>query len=72
MTYACGYCGSGLEVEGEIFHEPDCSAPGLTPSVRIDDRGDAVCQHGTAMDVHCCNCHNGFIFDMDHECPEAK
>ena len=31
--------------------------------------GDMVCEHGTAMDVHCCNCHSGFIFDKDHECP---
>ena len=30
---------------------------------------DVVCQHGTAMDVHCCNCHSGFIFAIDHECP---
>jgi hypothetical protein len=39
------------------------------PKVRINEVGDAVCEHGTAMDVHCCNCHSGFIFDMDHECP---
>lgn len=24
---------------------------------------DVTCEHGTAMDVHCCNCHSGFIFD---------
>lgn len=24
---------------------------------------DVVCEHGTAMDVHCCNCHSGFLFD---------
>lgn len=24
---------------------------------------DPVCEHGTAMDVHCCNCHGGFLFD---------
>ena len=23
---------------------------------------DHVCKHGTAMDVHCCNCHSGFLF----------
>lgn len=28
------------------------------------------CEHGTALDVHCCNCHSGFIFETDHECPE--
>lgn len=32
---------------------------------------DPVCQHGTALDVHCCHCHSGFIFDKDHECPPA-
>jgi hypothetical protein len=21
------------------------------------------CEHGTAMDVHCCGCHSGFLFD---------
>ena len=25
-----------------------------------------VCEHGTAMDVHCCNCHSGFQFDADN------
>lgn len=35
-----------------------------------DDLGDWVCEHGTAMDVHCCNCHSGFIFDLEHECPD--
>lgn len=24
---------------------------------------DATCEHGTAMDVHCCNCHGGLLFD---------
>lgn len=36
--------------------------------VRQDDQGDYVCEHGVAMDVHCCNCHSGFIFDRDHVC----
>lgn len=26
---------------------------------------DAVCPHGHAMDVHCCGCHSGFLFDPD-------
>lgn len=31
--------------------------------------GDVVCQHGTAIDVHCCNCHHGFLFNIeDCEC----
>jgi len=36
----------------------------------FEKEAEAVCQHGTALDVHCCNCHSGFIFDIDHECPE--
>jgi hypothetical protein len=36
-----------------------------------DDRGDWVCAHGTAADVHCCHCHSGFIFDPEHECPAS-
>lgn len=28
-----------------------------------NDVRDWVCEHGTAMDVHCCNCHSGFQFD---------
>ena len=31
---------------------------------------EAACEHGTAMDVHCCNCHSGFIFDSDHLCED--
>ena len=25
---------------------------------------EPVCEHGTAMDVHCCGCHSGFLFDV--------
>lgn len=31
---------------------------------------DVVCEHGTALNVHCCGCHSGFIFDLHHQCPE--
>jgi hypothetical protein len=31
---------------------------------RAVDVGDATCKHGTAMDVHCCGCHSGFLFDI--------
>ena len=34
-------------------------------TVTRDDVGDDVCQHGTAMDVHCCGCHSGFLFDLE-------
>jgi NAD-dependent SIR2 family protein deacetylase len=30
-----------------------------------DSVGDVVCEHGTAADVHCCNCHSGFLFDVE-------
>jgi hypothetical protein len=26
---------------------------------------DVVCEHGVAMDVHCCGCHSGFLFDVE-------
>ena len=25
---------------------------------------DAVCEHGVAPGVHCCNCHSGFLIDI--------
>lgn len=45
----------------------------------LPDVGDMVCEHGTAMDVHCCNCHSGFLFDINlcvcndkpQPCPEC-
>lgn len=42
----------------------------MTVTFTVDERGDHVCKHGEAMDVHCCNCHSGFIFDRDHVCPD--
>lgn len=41
-------------------------------AVRQNEHGDWVCVHGTAMDVHCCNCHSGFVFDLAHECPNEE
>jgi hypothetical protein len=38
-------------------------------TVTVNDLGDHVCQHGVALDVHCCNCHSGFVFDLEHKCP---
>jgi hypothetical protein len=26
---------------------------------------DPVCEHGTALDVHCCGCHSGFLLDIE-------
>lgn len=31
----------------------------------VHDGDDPTCEHGTALDVHCCNCHSGFLFDAD-------
>ena len=31
------------------------------------DPDDVTCEHGTALDVHCCNCHSGF-FVNDEDC----
>lgn len=65
-------------------HAPACPAFGNDEAIRCtcgaskrfapikDEQGDWVCEHGTAMDVHCCNCHNGFIFDIEHECPAVE
>jgi hypothetical protein len=36
------------------------------------DETEPKCEHGTALDVHCCNCHSGFIFDRHHECPPIE
>lgn len=65
--YVCGFCGSSLHVDGEILHAEGCASLSRL-IVHVDGNGDQVCQHGTAMDVHCCNCHSGFIFDLEHEC----
>jgi NAD-dependent SIR2 family protein deacetylase len=46
----------------------------MRPFSEIQWRGegpDAVCEHGTAADVHCCNCHHGFLFaPYDCECTD--
>jgi hypothetical protein len=44
--------------------DPPIPSPGDEAIVvTVNEQGDAACQHGTAMDVHCCNCHSGFLFD---------
>ena len=35
--------------------------------MKVIDNGpgfDPTCEHGTALDVHCCGCHSGFLFDI--------
>ena len=60
-------CGAAPHVPGCLLFDWDSRTNDPKPSCTC--RLDAVCQHGTAMDVHCCHCHSGFIFDMAHECP---
>jgi hypothetical protein len=45
-----------------------CSASGPGVPKWCPEHGaqeGVVCEHGTAMDVHCCNCHSGFLFDVN-------
>jgi hypothetical protein len=44
--------------QGQLPH----AAPRFT---QAHPDADWVCEHGTACDVHCCNCHSGFLFDVD-------
>lgn len=37
------------------------AAPDATVPPRPHE--DPTCEHGRALDVHCCNCHGGFLFD---------
>ena len=42
----------------------------MTPGEpHLTEQGEWVCEHGTAIDVHCCTesgfCHSGFLFDVD-------
>lgn len=39
--------------------------PPVSEASPVKPEQDVVCQHGTAMDVHCCNCHSGFLFDTN-------
>jgi hypothetical protein len=44
--------------------KPD-AMPSRPRWMRQTPDGDLVCEHGTASDVHCCNCHSGFLFDIE-------
>lgn len=46
------------------------TVPTVCPACGKD--GTVTCQHQVAMDVHCCHCHSGFIFDPDHVCSEVE
>jgi hypothetical protein len=57
-AWRCGGCGHGPH-GGVCFGSTSdtyvCRCEGQPVN-------DVVCQHGTAADVHCCNCHGGFLF----------
>lgn len=60
-------------VDGEQLSEgQDLPQSDNQLNVHVNDVGDLVCEHGTAMDVHCCGCHSGFQFNaQDCHCHEG-
>ena len=38
----------------------------MTEPIHEQVQEDICCEHGVALDVHCCNCHSGFLFDIEH------
>lgn len=52
-----------LEIARMRARHYNALADGIT-----ERNGDLCCRHGVALDVHCCGCHSGFIFDLDHDC----
>lgn len=60
----CSRCGSANVVIDKKQDHPGVGICGSCGPCFILD----VCEHGTALDVHCCNCHSGFIFEQRHVC----
>jgi hypothetical protein len=58
--FSCPKC-RAFVILGNGQNAVDALPPAPQPTT--NEVGDVVCQHGTAMDVHCCNCHSGFLFD---------
>lgn len=57
----CTRCGSSDVARDKDHEHPGVGiCPQCVPTY-IDD----VCEHGTALNVHCCGCHSGFLFDME-------
>lgn len=54
----CRYHGEPMGFDPCPYHAPECD-----PVWREDGEGGIICQHGHASDVHCCNCHGGFVVD---------
>ena len=60
-------CGQYVFPQEKHALEPSCPN-----CVRLMAEDDVKCEHGVAMDVHCCNCHSGYIFERDHTCEEPR
>jgi hypothetical protein len=37
-----------------------------TPVYHLSDAGYKICQHGVDIEIHCCNCHNGVLFNPEY------
>ena len=62
----CPVCGNDLEWDEVDIGVGTARGPAYCPDPDCKfDANNPVCKHGTAMDVHCCNCHYGFLFDAD-------
>ena len=59
----------GADLHNSLIDLFESVAPAAPPEPTVED---VVCEHGTAMDVHCCNCHSGFIFDPKHKCGDRN
>ncbi len=46
-------------------YEARAAASLAPPQEEEQMKDEHVCEHGMAMDVHCCNCHSGFLFDVN-------
>lgn len=57
----CTKCGNNDVKRDEAQEHPGVGICLTCGPTYIDD----VCEHGTALDVHCCNCHSGFLFDLE-------
>ena len=57
----CPDCGSRVYSLGCV----NCNEAAYIEAANDRDHDDVTCEHGAALDVHCCNCHSGFLFDVD-------
>lgn len=71
ITWTCKTCGCRWRDNGDEtvsllnMEQKSCAECEGKPTY---EACEGVCEHGTALDVHCCNCHSGYIFDEWHIC----